>query len=103
MKVETVSIDQIKPYENNPRNNDDAVDAVANSIKPIPLCARAIKSSSREEEKVLDVFGGSGSTLIACEQLNRTAYIMELEPKWVDVIIDRWEKFTGESAKLIQE
>ena len=71
--------------------------------KPIPLCARAIKSSSREEEKVLDVFGGSGSTLIACEQLNRTAYIMELEPKWVDIIIDRWEKFTGESAKLIQE
>lgn len=49
------------------------------------------------------MFGGSGSTLIACEQLNRTAYIMELEPKWVDVIIDRWEKFTGESAKLIQE
>lgn len=66
--------------------------------KPIALCSRAIKSSSRENEKVLDVFGGSGSTLIACEQLNRSAYLMELEPKWVDVIIDRWEQFTGQKA-----
>lgn len=69
--------------------------------KPIALCARAIKSSSREGESVLDVFGGSGSTLIACEQLNRNAYLMELEPKWVDVIIRRWEKFTGKKAELI--
>lgn len=66
--------------------------------KPIALCSRAIKSSSRENEIVLDVFGGSGSTLIACEQLNRNAYLMELEPKWVDVIIKRWEEFTGEKA-----
>ena len=66
--------------------------------KPIALCSRAIKSSSREEEAVLDLFAGSGSTLIACEQLNRSAYLMELEPKWVDVIIDRWEQFTGEKA-----
>ncbi len=69
--------------------------------KPIELCSRAIKSSSREDEKVLDLFGGSGSTLIACEQLNRTAYLMELEPKWVDVIIARWEKFTGQKAVLL--
>ena len=66
--------------------------------KPIALCTRAIKSSSRENENVLDVFGGSGSTLIACEQNNRNAYLMELEPKWVDVIIQRWENFTGEKA-----
>ena len=70
--------------------------------KPISLCSRAIKSSSREKEVVLDLFGGSGSTLIACEQLNRSAYLMELEPKWVDVIIARWEKFTGNKAKLIR-
>ena len=70
--------------------------------KPLKLCARAIKSSSREGERVLDVFGGSGSTLIACEQLNRSAYLMELEPKWVDVIIKRWEDFTGKKAKLIE-
>ena len=69
--------------------------------KPIALCSRAIKSSSREEEAVLDLFGGSGSTLIACEQLNRSAYLMELEPKWVDVIIARWEKFTGQKAVLL--
>lgn len=66
--------------------------------KPIALCSRAIKSSSRENEIVLDVFGGSGSTLIACEQLNRNAYLMELEPKWVDVIIKRWENLTGKKA-----
>lgn len=66
--------------------------------KPIALCSRAIKSSSREGEIVLDVFGGSGSTLIACEQLSRKAYLMELEPKWCDVIIKRWETFTGKKA-----
>ena len=70
--------------------------------KPIALCSRAIKSSSRENEIVLDVFGGSGSTLIACEELNRKAYLMELEPKWVDVIINRWENFTGEKAIKIE-
>lgn len=48
-----------------------------------------------------DLFGGSGSTLIACEQLNRTCYMMELDPKYVDVIIDRWEQFTGEKAVKI--
>ena len=66
--------------------------------KPIALCTRAIKSSSRENENVLDVFGGSGSTLIACEQNNRNCYAIELEPRWVDVIIQRWENFTGEKA-----
>ena len=63
--------------------------------KPIALCSRAIKSSSREGELVLDVFGGSGSTLIACEQLNRSAFLMELEPKWCDVIVKRYIKTTG--------
>jgi DNA modification methylase len=66
--------------------------------KPIALCARAIKSSSREGEVVLDLFGGSGSTMIACEQLRRKCYMCELEPKWVDVIIKRWETFTGKKA-----
>lgn len=69
--------------------------------KPIALCSRAIKSSSREGESVLDFFGGSGSTLITCEQLNRTAYLMELEPKWCDVIIRRWENLTGEKAERV--
>lgn len=53
------------------------------------------------KESVLDQFGGTGTTLIACEQLNRTCYMMELEPKYIDVIIDRWEQFTGEKAVLL--
>ena len=69
--------------------------------KPIALCGRAIKSSSRENEIVLDVFGGSGSTLIACEQLNRICYCNELEPHWCDVIINRWERFTGKKAEKL--
>ncbi|HZJ98440.1 MAG TPA: DNA methyltransferase, partial [Tissierellaceae bacterium] len=71
--------------------------------KPLALCARAIKSSSREEEIVLDVFGGSGSTLMACEKLNRICYMMELDEKYVDVIINRWEQYTGQKAVLISE
>lgn len=70
--------------------------------KPLALCARAIKSSSNEGDTVLDVFGGSGSTLIACEQLNRKACLMELDPKYCDVIIKRWETLTGKKAELIE-
>ena len=66
--------------------------------KPIALCSRAIKSSSREGEIVLDVFGGSGSTLIACEQLNRKCYMCELDEHYCDVIISRYENFTGKAA-----
>ena len=66
--------------------------------KPIALCSRGIKSSSREGEIVLDLFGGSGSTLIACEQLNRKCYMMELDPKYCDVIIKRYENLTGKKA-----
>lgn len=72
------------------------------TMKPIELCAKAIKNSSKKDDIVLDLFGGSGSTLIACEQLNRSAYLMELDPKYVDVIIDRWEEYTGEKAELIE-
>ena len=71
--------------------------------KPIALCSRAIKSSSREEETILDVFGGSGSTLIACEQLNRKCYMVELDPHYCDVIIQRWENLTGKKAEKIAE
>ena len=70
--------------------------------KPIALCARAINSSSREGESVLDLFGGSGTTLIAAEQLGRKCFIMELDPHYCDVIIARWEKLTGKTATLEQ-
>ena len=71
--------------------------------KPLALCSRAIHASSREEEIVLDVFGGSGSTLIACEQLNRKCYMAELDPHYCDVIIERWENLTGGKAVLVHE
>ena len=70
-------------------------------MKPIALISYPIKNSSMSNCIVLDPFGGSGSTLIACEQMGRNCYTMELDPKYVDVIIDRWEKFTGEKAVLI--
>jgi len=66
--------------------------------KPLALVALMLKSSTRKGDVVLDVFGGSGSTLIACERLGRTCYINELEPKYVDLIIRRWEKETGREA-----
>lgn len=73
------------------------------TMKPIELISQFIKNSSREHDNVLDSFGGSGSTLIACEQLKRNCYMCELDPRYVDVIIDRWESLTGEKAKLIEE
>ena len=71
------------------------------TMKPIPICARAINNSSIEGDVVLDLFGGSGSTLIACEQTNRKCYMMELDPRYIDVIITRWENLTGNKAKKI--
>lgn len=68
------------------------------TMKPIELCGYLIKNSSKEGDIVLDPFGGSGSTLIASEQLGRTCYVMELDPKYVDVIIERYEKYTGQKA-----
>ncbi len=66
--------------------------------KPVRLLADIIKDYTDEDDIVLDLFGGSGSTLIACEQLNRICYMMELDPRYVDVIISRWEQFTGGKA-----
>ena len=71
------------------------------TMKPVELVAYLIRNSSKKDNIVLDLFGGSGSTLIACEQLERRAYMMELDPKYCDVIIDRWEKFTNQKAELI--
>ena len=71
--------------------------------KPLALCARAIKTSSRDNEKVLDLFGGSGSTLIACEQLGRKARLMELNEPYCDVIIQRWQKLTGKEAYRLSD
>ena len=84
-------------HENKPIKND-----LHPTMKPLKMCADMIRNSSKENEIVLDLFGGSGSTLITCEQLKRTCYMMEYDPKYVDVIIERWENFTGEKAVKIQ-
>lgn len=69
--------------------------------KPVKLFDYQISNNTRPGDCVLDLFGGSGTTAIACEQNNRSAYLMEIDPKYCDVIIDRWEKFTGERANCI--
>ena len=68
--------------------------------KPVQLFARAINNSSKVNDIVLDVFGGSGTLVIACEQLDRQARVIELDPKYCDVIVQRWEKLTGQKAVL---
>ena len=71
------------------------------TMKPIALISYEIKNSSKKDGIVFDGFGGSGSTLIACEQLNRVCYMAELDPKYCDVIIKRWENLTGQKAVKI--
>ena len=68
------------------------------TMKPVALVVEAIKNSSRAEDIVLDPFLGSGSTLIAAEKTGRTCYGVELDPKFVDVVIKRWENYTGGKA-----
>lgn len=69
--------------------------------KPVELCEYLIRNSSQAGDLVIDLFGGSGSTLIAAEKLHRKAYLMELDPSYVAVIVSRWEKYTGQKAELI--
>jgi DNA modification methylase len=73
------------------------------SQKPIEVCERAIHNSSENPDIVLDLFGGSGSTLIACEQTGRTCYMMEIDPRYCQIIIDRWEAYTGQTAVKVKE
>ena len=73
------------------------------TMKPVELVARAITNSSNPSDIVLDLFGGSGSTIIASEQTDRQCMMMELDPKYCQVIINRWEEFTGEKAEKIEE
>lgn len=70
------------------------------TMKPVALCERAIRNSSRLHQVVLDLFGGSGSTLIAAEKTGRRACLVELEPAYCDVIVKRWEEYTGRTAEI---
>lgn len=71
------------------------------TMKPVPLCAKLIQNSSKRGDNVIDFFGGSGSTLMACEETGRNCYTLELDPKYADVILTRWEEATGERAVLL--
>ena len=110
-KLETYTRDQLVEFIRKMLDEDSTVmyadKPVASELhptmKPVELIARQIKNSSREGDAVLDLFGGSGTTLIACEQLKRRAFIMEYDPKYADVIIRRWEELTGQKAERINE
>jgi DNA modification methylase len=82
-------------FVSKPRAND-----LHPTMKPVELVERAIANSSKTRDIVLDAFGGSGSTMIACEKTRRRARLVELDPKYVDVIVRRWQDFTGKKATL---
>lgn len=90
-RKQTTVIDFDKPIRND----------VHPTMKPIPLFDYQIKNNTKQGDKVLDLFGGSGTTIMACEQNGRVGYVMEYDPKYVDVIISRWENFTGRKAVLL--
>lgn len=79
-------------YEDKPARNEEHP-----TMKPVKLFQRLIKNSSKEDDAVLDPFGGSGTTIIACEKLGRTAYVMELDPHYCDVIRRRWTQWAAEN------
>ena len=83
--------------EPRPRRNADHP-----TMKPVPLVARLLANSTKRGDIILDPFGGSGSTLIAAAQMDRTCYTIEYDPKYADVIIERWEKLTGQTAELAE-
>lgn len=118
LKIEMLPIDELHAYESNAklhpqeRYGDRKQTTVMDfdkpqrngehpTMKPVELFAYQMEMSSKSNDNVLDLFGGSGTTMIAAEQLNRNAYLMELDPRYCDVIIERWESFTGLRAELI--
>ena len=96
-----IVLEQKKFYSIWKEKKDNPNEYVHPTQKPVSLSARAIRSSTDIGNIVVDLFGGSGSTVMACEQTGRNCYTMELDPKYCDVIIKRWETFTGEKAVLI--
>ena len=94
-------------YEETPQDvifeNRPTVSKEHPTMKPVRLISRQIRNSSRKGDIVLDTFGGSGTTLIAAEQLGRACYMMELDPRFVDVIIERWENLTGQKAVKLEQ
>jgi len=85
-------------YENKPVRND-----MHPTMKPVKLIERLVRNSTKKGENVIDFFNGSGSTLMACEFMGRKYFGMELDPKYVDATIKRWEEYTGRKAELIRK
>ena len=83
-------------YENKPIRND-----IHPTMKPVTLIGKLMRNSSKSGWNILDLFGGGGSTLMASEQLGRNAFLMELDEKFCDVIVKRWEEYTGQKAEKI--
>lgn len=94
MLLDVINVNVLR--ENKPAKNDQHP-----TMKPVKLFAKQIVNSTRKGANVLDLFGGSGTTIVACEQLDRTAYVMELDPIYCDRIIKRWEAQTGKHAELM--
>jgi DNA modification methylase len=82
------------------QENKPAANRLHPTMKPVELIERALLNSSKVGDVVADFFGGSGSTLIACDRRNRKARLMELDPKYADVIVQRWQEYTGKQATL---
>lgn len=91
-KISTTIINENKP----------AINDLHPTMKPLKLISRLVKNSSKPGENVLDLFGGSGSTIMTCEQLGRNCFTMEYDQRYVDAIIGRWQEFTGKKAKLLK-
>lgn len=90
-----------KAYFSSRSEGHEEIGDVHPTMKPLKLISEKIQISSNKNSVVLDLFGGSGSTMIACEQLGRRCFMCELDPHYCDVIIDRWEKFTGKTATIV--
>jgi DNA modification methylase len=96
-------LEESGPHTTVIRENKPTVSDLHPTMKPIKLIGRQIFNSTRKGELVLDTFGGSGSTLLAAEQIGRICYTSELDPKYCDAIIKRWEEYTGQKAELLEE
>lgn len=90
-RIELWLYDRLRPYE---RNGEHP------TMKPVALIERYLLNNTKPSDVVLDLFGGSGSTMIACEKLGRAARLVELDEKFADVIVRRWQDYTGKTATL---
>ena len=109
INIDLLSVDELRELVRNAyelstvmREDKPTRSAEHPTMKPLHLIKRQVKNSTKRGWNVLDIFGGSGTTMLACEELSRKCYMMELDPKYCDVIIKRWETLTGEKAVRVE-